>query len=267
MLRNTAVATVWRHRGLLRELITRDIQNRYAGSLMGVLWALVHPIAMLAVYAVVFEYIFSVRVPNAMPSQPYVLFVAVALWPWLAFAESLSRSTVAVQNHGALVKKVAFPHELLVYSAVLSSFAIQASGFAVVLVALGLAGYAVNAWALPLVLAGLFVLLLMAASLGLVLASLQVFIRDVEQLLTQIMSVLFYATPILYPLASVPAWMAQVMQWNPLVHVLEPIRAALLGTGNFTLALLGGMLVICMVGFYLARRFFLKLSPHFEDMV
>ena len=93
MLRNTAVAVAWRHRGLLRELITRDIQNRYAGSVVGVLWALLHPIAMLAVYAVVFEYIFSVRTPNAMPNQPYVLFVATALWPWLAFSESSARAS------------------------------------------------------------------------------------------------------------------------------------------------------------------------------
>ena len=267
MLRNTAVAVAWRHRGLLRELITRDIQNRYAGSVVGVLWALLHPIAMLAVYAVVFEYIFSVRTPNAMPNQPYVLFVAVALWPWLAFSEALSRSTVAVQNHGALVKKVAFPHELLVYSAVLSSFAIQVCGFAVVLVVLALAGFAVSFWALPVAVAGMLVLLLLATAVGLVLASLQVFIRDVEQLLTQVTSVLFYATPILYPMASVPGWMASVMQWNPLVHVLEPIRAALLGTSQANLAMLAMTIAIALLLFYLARRFFLKLSPHFEDMV
>jgi lipopolysaccharide transport system permease protein len=267
MLRNSAAATVWRHRSLLRELITRDIQNRYAGSLAGIFWALLHPIAMLAVYAVVFEYIFRVRVPNAMPNQPYVLFVAAALWPWLAFSEALSRGTVAVQNHAALVKKVAFPHELLVYSAVLSSFLIQACGFAVVLLVLSLFGYSVNFWAIPLVVVGMFILLLIATSLGLVLAALQVFIRDVEQLLTQVMSVLFYATPILYPMASVPAWMANVMQWNPLVHVLEPIRTALLLPGEPRYATIMISTALSLLALYMGRRFFLKLSPHFEDMV
>lgn len=267
MLRSSAAATVWRHRSLLRELITRDIQNRYAGSIAGIFWALLHPIAMLAVYAVVFEYIFSVRVPNAVPNQPYVLFVAAALWPWLAFSEALSRSTVAVQSHAALVKKVAFPHELLVYSAVLSSFMIQVCGFAVVLLVLRLFGYSVNFWAIPLVAIGMFTLLLISTSMGLVLAALQVFIRDVEQLLTQVMSVLFYATPILYPMASVPAWMAKVMQWNPLVHVLEPIRAALLLSGEPGYEHLLLSLALALLALYAARRFFLKLSPHFEDMV
>ena len=108
MLRSSAAATIWRHRSLLRELVTRDIQNRYAGSLAGIFWALLHPIAMLAVYAVVFEYVFSVRVPNAMPNQPYVLFVATALWPWLAFSEALSRSAVAVQNTRLWSKRLLF---------------------------------------------------------------------------------------------------------------------------------------------------------------
>jgi lipopolysaccharide transport system permease protein len=267
MLRTSAAATVWQHRSLLRELVTRDIQNRYAGSLAGIFWALLHPIAMVAVYAVVFEYIFSVRVPNAVPNQPYVLFVAAALWPWLAFSEALSRSTVAVQSHAALVKKVAFPHELLVYSAVVSSFMIQACGFAVVLLVLRLFGFSVSFWAIPLVAIGMFTLLLMSTAVGLVLAALQVFIRDVEQLLTQVMSVLFYATPILYPMASVPAWMANVMQWNPLVHVLEPIRTALLVPGEPRYGLITLSVALVLLAFYMARRFFLKLSPHFEDMV
>ncbi len=267
MLRSSAAATIWRHRSLLRELVTRDIQNRYAGSLAGIFWALLHPIAMLAVYAVVFEYVFSVRVPNAMPNQPYVLFVATALWPWLAFSEALSRSAVAVQNHAALVKKVAFPHELLVYSAVFSSFLIQVCGFAVVLLVLRIAGFSVSFWAIPWAALGMLVLLGMATAVGLVLAALQVFIRDVEHLLMQTMSVLFYATPILYPMASVPAWMANAMQWNPLVHVLEPIRAALLHAGEPRLGAAALVAVGAAVAFYLARRFFLKLSPHFEDMV
>lgn len=267
MLSSSAAATIWRHRSLLRELITRDIQNRYAGSLAGVFWALLHPIAMLAVYAVVFEYVFSVRVPNALPNQPYVLFVATALWPWLAFAEALSRSTVSIQNQSALVKKVAFPHELIVYSAVLSSFMVQVSGFIIVLIVLRLFGFSIELWALPVVVIGLIALVLLATAVGLVLSALQVFVRDVEQILTQVMNVLFYATPILYPMASVPHWMASVMQWNPLVHVLEAIRATLLGTRAPVFVTIGVALLGSCFALYFARRFFLKLSPHFEDMV
>lgn len=267
MLKATAAATVWQHRGLLLALATRDIQNRYAGSVAGALWALLNPLAMLAIYAVVFEYVFRVRVPNLATDQPFVLFVALALWPWLAFQEAVARGTLAVQNNAALVKKVAFPHELLVYSAVAASFAVHMSGFMAVLAALRMLGFAIHFWAWPVVLISLLSLLLLATAIALLLGALQVFVRDVEQVLTQVMSVLFYATPILYPMSLVPAWLASAMQWNPLVHVLETIRNALLHTADPAWAWVGIMVLATVAVFYLARRFFLKLAPHFEDMV
>ena len=267
MLKKTAIATVWRHRGLLQALTLRDIQNRYAGSVAGALWAFVNPLLMLAVYGVVFEYVFRVRVPSLSPDQPYVLFVATALWPWMAFQEGVARGTTAVQAHAALVKKVAFPHELLVYSTVLASFAVHLFGYAVVLTALRLMGYAVSFWAWPVVALGIFTLMLLATAAALLLGALQVFIRDVEQVLSQVLSVLFYATPILYSMSTVPAWLGQAMQWNPLVHVLETMRTALLKTGEPLWTPFGITLLASVLAFYLARRFFLRLSPYFEDMV
>ena len=267
MLKVSAVATVWRHRGLLRALVVRDLQNRYAGSVAGGLWAFVNPLIMLGVYSIVFQYVFRVGVANLPPDQPYVLFVAVVLWPWLAFQEAVTRGTLAVQNHASLVKKVAFPHELVVYSAVLASFVVHFCGFALVLISLRLMGFAVNFWALPVVLVVAAILLMFASSIALVLGALQVFVRDVEQLLAQAMGILFYATPILYAMSTVPAWLASIMQWNPLVHMLEPIRIALLHTGETDWTRVFLALAGTAVVFYLARRFFLKLSPYFEDMV
>lgn len=263
----SALATVWQHRGLLQALVLRDIQNRYAGSVAGALWALVNPLVMLAIYGIVFEYVFQVRVPNQSIHQPYVLFVATALWPWLAFQEAVTRGTLAVQNHASLVKKVAFPHELLVYSAVLSCFVVHYCGFLLVLTTLRLLGFAVSFWALPVVLIASLTLLMLASAVALFLGALQVFVRDVEQMLAQTLSVLFYATPILYAMSSVPTLMADVMQWNPLVHILESIRVALLNTSETNWQTVGLMALIASGFFYVARRFFSKLSPHFEDMV
>ena len=267
MLKVSAVATVWRHRDLLRALVARDLQNRYAGSIAGGLWAFANPMIMLGVYSVVFQYVFRVSVAELPPNQPYVLFVAVVLWPWLAFQEAVTRGTLAVQNHASLVKKVAFPHELVVYSAVLSSFVVHYCGFALVLGTLRLMGFAVNFWALPVVAIGALILLVFASAIALVLGALQVFVRDVEQLLAQAMGILFYATPILYAMSSVPDWLASIMQWNPLVHMLEPIRIALLRTSDTNWGYLMLAFVSTVVVFYVARRFFLKLSPYFEDMV
>ena len=267
MLESTALAVVWRQRSLLLALTRRDIQNRYAGSVAGVLWALMHPLALLALYAVVFEEVFKVKVPNLSLGQPYVLFIALALWPWMAFQEAVIRGTTAVQQNGALVKKVAFHLELLIYSTVLSSFAVHGVGFAVVLVVLGFLGFNIHSLGLLSLLAFVPVLLLMALALALLLGALQVFVRDVEQLLSQAMSVLFYATPILFPIAIVPGWLADAMHYNPLVHVIDPLRNALLGQADFDGARIAGVALGSVVAFAMARAFFLRLSPYFEDMV
>lgn len=264
---SSALSVIWRNRALLWALTSRDIQNRYTGSLAGASWALLHPLALLALYAVVFEAVFKVKVPNLSLGQPYVLFIALALWPWMAFQEAVMRGTTAVQQNGALVKKVAFDHELLIYSAVLSSFAVHGVGFAVVMVVLGFLGFNIHWLGLLSLLAFLPVLFLMALALALLLGALQVFVRDVEQLLSQVMSVLFYATPILFPMAIVPGWLAEAMHYNPLVHVIDPLRNALLGQANFEGVSIAGLALGCVLAFAVARAFFLRLSPYFEDMV
>ncbi|TXT41015.1 MAG: lipopolysaccharide transport system permease protein, partial [Comamonadaceae bacterium] len=236
-------------------------------SVAGMLWALLHPLVMLAIYAVVFAYVFRVQVPHASSQQPYVLFVATALWPWLAFQEALVRGTTAVQAHAALVKKVAFPHELLVYSSVVASFVVHSIGLAVVLLTLRLLGYGISFWSWPIVIMGMTMLLLLATTFALLLGALQVFVKDVEQLLSQFMSVLFYATPILFPMSLVPTWLANVMQFNPLVHIIEFMRGAVLFTGGINWPQIASMWLLSVLAFYMARRFFLRLSPYFEDMV
>jgi len=229
---------------------------------------LVHPMLMLAIFAAVFQYVFQVRLPNASPEQPYVLWVALTLWPWLAFSEALSRGTVAVQQHGDLVKKVAFPQELLVYSAVLANLIVHAVGYATVLVLLWLWGYEVHFAGVFLV--GLWAWLVLGCSatgVALFLSALQVFVRDVEQLLGQLLTVVFYASPILYPLALVPAALEEVMVFNPMVHVLEPLRQAGLGRqwpgAPVLVAVPVGAGVLWLIGLACFRR----LSPHFEDQL
>jgi lipopolysaccharide transport system permease protein len=259
---------VWRYRWLLASLLQRQIRDRYAGTAGGLIWALIHPMLMLAIYAVVFQYVFEVRLPNADRTQPYILSVALALWPWQAFSEALSRGTVAVQQHADLVKKVAFPQELLVYSTVLATLAVHAVGFAIVLTLLRLFGYEIHLAGLVAV--GIWawmVLGLAATGLALFFGALHVFLRDVEQLLGQFLAALFFASPVLYPLALVPPALREWIQLNPLAHVLEPLRLAGLGQWDpqpaTLIVALGGALLLWFAG----RAWFRRLSPHFEDQL
>lgn len=258
--------TPWRHRWLLLAFIGREIKNRYVGSSGGLFWAVIHPVILLAIYALVFRSVFRVTFPE-LGEHSFAEFVAVALWPWLAFQEGLQRGLQAVQANASLVKKVAFPHELLVYGAVAATFLVHSVGYVVVLLILAIFGNGIHAAGLP-VAAGLMVLLfLLSTALALVLAAAQVFLRDVDQFMGPVLMVLFYATPLLYPFTMVPEWLRTLMSFNPLLYFVQPLREALL-EGRLAIGwpeLLTWALV--PVAAVLALRFFRKLSPHFEDLL
>ncbi len=257
--------SLWNHRWLFLALLEREVRNRYVGSVGGWLWAIVHPLLLLGIYTMVFRTIFRVEIPQ-LGEHPFVAFVALALWPWLAFQEGVQRGVQAVQANSALVRKVSFPHELLVYAAVTATFVVQLAGYALVLTILALFAGGLSAMVLLIVpiLALLFLLALACALFG---SALQVFLRDFDQLLGPLFMVLFYATPVLYPLALLPGWLGDILAFNPLAQFIEPVRAlALFGSwtpSGFALASWAATLLL----FVLARGFFLRLSPHFEDFV
>lgn len=257
---------LWSHRWLFLTLLEREIRGRYVGTTGGLVWALVHPLLLLGVYAFVFRSVFRVDF-SELGDHPFVAFVAVALWPWMAFQEGVQRGAQAIQANAGLIKKVAFPHELLVYGAVAATFVVHLAGFALVLVVLSLLGHG------PVV-AGLFpaagligLLFVLAIGCALACAALQVFLRDVDHILAPALMVLFYMTPILFPLSLVPGWMRDAIAFNPLTHYIEPIRAALLAGAVAPswpeFAVWSGTVALL----WAARVLFVRLSGHFEDFV
>jgi lipopolysaccharide transport system permease protein len=253
-----------RSRWLFLQFTSREVSNRFAGSVLGGLWAFVHPLALLLVYGLVFSAVFSVKLPAAAGSS-YLVFVAVALWPWLAFQEAVIRGTSAVTANAALVKKVPFAHTVLVYSAVSACFAIHLFGYLVVLAVLTLRGDTLHWEAFPAVLLCLFILYLLATGLALLLSAVHVFVRDVEQGLAHFMALLFYLTPVIYGGAMVPEWLRSFMSVNPLAHVFESLRSALL-TGHPQLnvyVLLAALFALAV--FLLGHSVFSRASPRFEE--
>lgn len=254
-------------RGLFLSLLRRELRTRYIGTAGGWLWALLHPAMMLGLYALVFDLVFQVKLPQAAPGQPYLLWVALTLWPWLAFQEGVLRGTSAIVQHGALVKKVAFPTELLVASQVAAAFLLHAGGHLLVLGLLRLAGLEWSAAALGAWAWAWACLALLALGLAWGLSALQVFLRDVEQVLGQVLGLLFYASPVLYPLALVPEAWRPVLGWNPLTPVLEGLRQAGLGQPGPDPVLALGLLLGATLAAWAGRQVFRRLAPHFDDML
>lgn len=253
-----------RNRTLFANFLRREVTTRYLGSVSGLAWALIQPLALLAVYYFVFTTVFKL---GGTANSSFLSFVAVALWPWLAAQEAMQRGATSIGGYAALIRKVAFPHELIVYASVAGTLLLQLAGYLLVIAVLTLLGEPVHPAGLLLAIPLWILMGFAVTGIALALAALQVFVRDVEHLLMPVLMILMYLTPILYPLTLVPESLRPWVAANPFGWLVGRLRDALL-EGR-----LGPQwgdaiaLAVALAVFTLGRRMFLRLSPHFEDFV
>ncbi len=253
-----------RDRALFANFFRRELKTRYLGSITGLAWAFVHPLVLLVVYHFVFTTIFRAE---RFGNESFLAFVAVALWPWLAAQEGIQRGATSLVGYAGLIRKVAFPHELIVFASVCATLVLQLAGYLAVLVALVAYGEPLHLEGLLIAIPLWGVLAIGVIGVTLFFAALQVFIRDVEHVLMPGLMILMYLTPILYPLKLVPESMRPWVAVNPFAWLVGRLRDALLA-GRLALrwgdlVALGVAVAIFLAGLWVFRR----LSPHFEDFV
>lgn len=221
------------HRGLLATLTARELKGRYRGSVLGFLWSLVQPLLLLAVYSVVFGLVFEQRA--GVGADPYPLFLVCGLFPWIWFASALGEGTVSLVANAGLIRRAVFPAELLPMVPVLSNLVHLLLALPVIFGGLLLArvtGHEVGGWgilALPAILA---LQLPLVGGLALGLAALHAHFKDVRDLLTSALTLLFFLTPILYTLEAVPSGLRWLMRLSPATPFTLAYQEALLA-GRF----------------------------------
>ncbi len=226
---------VHRYRDLVTTSVRRDLAARFQGTVLGWAWPLVQPLFLFAVYYFVFTELLQFRMPDLPPEQQAGMgvYMFCGMLAWSALAESLGRGTNVIVENGNLIKKLAFPSELLPLNVVLGSLANLGFAVAVFL----LAAVFTPIWPAPgpevLWLPVLvFLLGLFAYGLVLFLSSLQVFLRDTVQVVGMVTTVWMFVTPVFWvPEAMQPS----VLQWmsliraNPTYHLVRAWRGALMG--------------------------------------
>lgn len=262
---------LWRHRALVGVLVAREVKARYRGSVLGFFWSLLNPLLMLAVYALVFQLL----LPNRSPStSPYALFLFCGLLPWGWLSSSITDAASSLLTHGALLRKILFPAEVLPAVAVLAQgvhflLALPVLLGALVAGALGAFGPRVAlGWPLLQVAPLLVLQALLLLGIGLFLAALTVHFRDVRDLLQTALSVLFFATPILYTLNDLPkSRLTGLLSLNPFAPLFAGWHDALF-YGRFsppgTWAAAAG---ISLAAFGVGFVFFDRLRDSFPEAV
>ncbi len=246
-----------RYRALIASLVARDLKARYRGSFLGFFWSFVNPLLLLLIYT----FIFTAVVPNRGSSDeaPFALFLFCGLLPWTWFSTALIESASVLIAGGNLIRKVLFPAEVLPIVTVLSGLVHFCFGLPI------LAGFFVYfgtpvapldlLW-LPLV---VFVQLLLTLGLALLISALTVHFRDLRDLVANLLTLWFWATPIVYALSQVPERVRPVIGLNPLTHLVVAYRDTLLTPGPFSSAprlaiLAAAALAVFLFGYFVFDR-------------
>lgn len=256
----------WRSRTELAWLfLRRELRGRYFGTWAGSLWVIISPLLLLLVYSAVFAGILKPHV--AVQTETLMSWIAAALWPWLAFAEALTRAPGVVYDQRALLGKVAVPAEIYPIVAVSASFAAHGIGYVTVLLVLGIFFDAVNLTGVPFALCLFVVMYFFALGLGLAISALAVFVRDVGMLVGQVTTLWFFLTPIIYPKDSLVGSLREYIGLNPLTPIVEGFRWALLGerAPQGTSILMVCTLIVLVFAFGL--WFYRRSAPRFDEFL
>jgi len=209
---------LYQYRELLKSNVKKEIRGKYKGSFLGIIWSFVNPLLTVLVYAIIFPYILRQDQPN------YLIFLIVAIIPWNFFTIVLNQGTTTVLANGNIIKKVYFPREILPISVVLSGLVNFLISCIIILLFTILGGLGIS---YTLIYLPFVVLIQFILSLGFVfiLSAINVYIRDVEYIVNFVLTLAFYATPILYDASLIPAKLGWLLNLNPMKHLIDAYRA------------------------------------------
>lgn len=259
-----------RHGYLLRQFTRRAFQQTYSGSALGLAWAIVTPLVMMALYTFVFSVVFQNRY-GVMPGESrldYAFGVFLSITTFGVFSDAFGSAPTAISGQPNFVRKVVFPLAILPLAQVLASGIRYGLTMVLLVVAVVVSGRvlpATAAWA-PVLMASV---LLMTAGLAWLFSAVGVYLRDISQVASTLSLALFWASAVFFSLERVPDGFRQVMALNPILQAIELLRGALLWGvspadrpgGLAVLAI--GSLGLFFGGFWTFRR----LQPAFADVV
>lgn len=256
---------LWSYRDLFFLLTLRDIRIRYKQAALGIGWALIQPVAMAFILYMFVGRLMGMEQHPAIAPTPYLVFVLAGILPWALFESAVTASSGSVVTNANIVRKVYFPRLIIPIAATGAPLIDYAIGLAVLIIAMIVLGVPVTGSVLlvPLMIASL---LISVFGVGVLMSAITVAYRDFRHLLPFMLKLLFFLTPVLYPVTIIPEAYRWLLSINPVGGTIAALRSAILGTP----ILYTDWLISTFIGlaaFIAGLIYFQRVEKRFADIV
>lgn len=259
------IQAIYKWRELLWQITAREVKARYKQSILGYFWVILNPLAQMLVMSFAFSII--MRIPtNAASNIPYSIFLFVALLPWTLFSNSLGSAAASLVNSGSLITKIYFPRTILVMATIIAKIIDFIFALSVLVVYMIVYQIPVNLnilWVIPIFL----IQQIFTLGLSLFLAAANLLYRDIQYLLSMIILLWMYITPVIYPADLVPEKYRFVFQLNPMAVIINAYRQVILGGGIPKYSSILVALIVSLFTLIIGFNYFKSREKIFADNI
>jgi lipopolysaccharide transport system permease protein len=260
------ILKLYKNRSLIIRMAYKDITDRYAGSSLGIIWTFLQPLLLITIYALVFTFIFRTRIDSGGPIS-YAFYAIAGLLPWIAIADGLGKSVGIITGQAALVKQAIFPVEVLPISTALTSLIPLTSGLMIYIVAMAIFSPIHLSWLMLLLPIVIFIHFLFICGISYFLSMVGTYFRDSVEIVSFMLTVGMFVTPILYLETSIPSAFVWPMRLNIFAHLIYMYRDIVFyGQINHPISFIIFTVVAILV-FILGLNSFNKLKHHFANVI
>ena len=255
------VKELWRYKDLLYFLVVRGIKGKYAQSILGIGWAVIQPLVQTLVFTVIFGTLAKLDSDGA----PYILFSFAAMVPWNYFSSILTESSNALIANKDMLSKVYFPRLVLPLASVFSKLIDFGISFIVMIGLFIYYGFvpSINVIYFPVL---LIILIMTSLGVGMILSAMAIQYRDVQYAMGFMVRILMYSVPVVYSINIIPQKWVYVYALNPMVGVIEGMRAAFLGTKAMPWDLISIGAAVSLILFIFGAFYFRKMENTVADI-
>jgi lipopolysaccharide transport system permease protein len=261
------IRSLYKIRFMLKAMALRELKTTYVGSFFGFFWAVLNPLSQILIYGVVFGYFFKGSPPPQYGTDSFFLYLVAGLIPWQFFAQTVGASSAVLLSHRTLIKRAAgFPSEVLPIVTVISNVIGQLVSIVLLFAIVIGFSHRVSPTA-HLVFVYLFFLSIICVGIGWMLSSLTVFLRDIPQVIGLVLTGMFFFTPIFYSPSIVPSKVLFIMKLNPVYHIIEGYRLAVLAGRPIPIMDFAYLAITSLVILGIGGMTFRKLKPEFAEVM